>query len=251
MLVPADMRMSAALDAPLYRKAQQGEAYQPQYGAQEAPSLSPLECPMIPIKYMMYRGHLLFIGDHVAIRGDDSQVYFAIVTDYWLVPTGQKYVRLQWLLPKRAHSLQIDGPPERLDPSYFSLGPLHGRMEPIECILDVFFSPQRLRRPLEDPRRVITLNQCRPDCVEQSKDDSFLLDDILSTISYEESERTLECLPRRNPTASVSVDATAHSDSEMDVRQRGRILMKAPPAIRYTNSIMDDVEMAHLLCSMH
>lgn len=253
VLVPADMRTSAALDAPLYKGAQQGKVPQSHCNPQETTSLLPLKSSMIPVKYMMYRGQLLFIGDHVAIRGDDSQIYFAIVTDYWLILTGQKYVRLQWLLPKRAHALQIDGPPERLDPAYFSLGPLHGRMEPIECILDVFFSPQRLRRPLDSPQESTAFGQCLSDDAERSKDDSFLLDGLLSTISYTESEKksSLCCPSLLNPTTLTPRDATAHSDSEMDVRQRGRILVKAPPTIRYSSSIMDDVEMAHLLCSMH
>lgn len=247
MLVPADMRTSTALDAPVHKQGISGVGLELRSALQEAPSSRPSTAPMIPVKYMMYQGQLLFVGDHVAIRGDDSQVYFAIVTDYWLVPTGQKYVRLQWLLPKRAHALQIDGHAECLDPAYFDLGPLHERMEPIECIVDVFFSPQRLKRPLEGPSRVVSSSPSGPEEAERFRDDS-LLDAILGTASREDAARTSHSM---SPSPSALIRVGAHSDSEMDVRPLGRSLAKPPAQSRYAGNIMDDVEMAHLLCSMH
>lgn len=110
-LVPAEIRASAELEAPIL------------YG--EAAPVLLAKSRMTPVKYIMFRGRLLFIGDHVAIRGDDSQVYFAIVHDFWIVPTGQKYVHFQWLLPKIRYALEIDGPREKIHPNFFTLGKAH------------------------------------------------------------------------------------------------------------------------------
>jgi hypothetical protein len=113
-LVPADVRESAALDAPIISNCERKS----DGTGREA-------------KYIMFRGRLLFIGDHVAVRGDDSQIYFAIVHNFWMVPTGQKYVHLQWLLPKAKYALDIDGPNEKIDASFFTLGTISSCLYPI------------------------------------------------------------------------------------------------------------------------
>ena len=95
-------------------------------------------------RYLMIRGgKMLLVGDHVAVQGDDENIYYAIVRGLWMSAEGAKIVSLQWLLPRPEHALDIDGPPENILPSFFSLGPVHERLEPAECIVDVFFSSQR------------------------------------------------------------------------------------------------------------
>jgi hypothetical protein len=208
-LVPADIRESGSLDAVTVHS---------EIGAPLA-----IKADMIPAKYIMFRGRLLFIGDHVAVRGDDAQIYFAIVHDFWIVPTGLKYVKLQWLLPKSRYALEIDGPKERLDPHYFTLGPMHDRAELIDSIVDVFFSPQQIRQPLEDstpPPQVPSLGQ------------------------YTSSRRS----SLESPLEPLLTERRIASDSELDYGKVGlEMERRKPPALV---NILDDVEMAHLLCSM-
>ena len=75
-------------------------------------------------RYLMIRGgKMLLVGDHVAVQGDDENIYYAIVRGLWMSAEGAKIVSLQWLLPRPEHALDIDGPPENILPSFSLLDP--------------------------------------------------------------------------------------------------------------------------------
>lgn len=104
-----------------------------------------------PIKFIINRGITIYQGDHVSIRGSDSQVYFAIVMDFWLTENGKRYYTLRWLLPKPKASI-TSALQDRFD-----LGPIHQRVEAMETILDVFYSPYRDQMTAENIRRKFLL----------------------------------------------------------------------------------------------
>ena len=238
----------------------------------------------------MVKGNLLFIGDHVAVRGDDGQVYCAVVHDFWMVPGGQKWVKLQWLLPKRAFALQIDGPPEQIDPSYFSpgtrllnnvtviltytlagVGPVHDRMEQIECIIDVFFSPQRMPRSIEGPTEVMEWNNPHHSHHTSSSNLISSRSSSVGSLMAHSDDGSRASTP-----LSFDRDTNRHfSDSEIEYRgARMRISQIAPLSfpqhiiksasssstamptdqmrrVKPIGTIIEDVEIAHLLCSMN
>lgn len=105
-----------------------------------------------PIKFIIHRGITIYQGDHVSIRGSDSQVYFAILMDFWLTENGKRYCTLRWLLPKPKASF-TSALQERFD-----LGPIHQRVEAMETILDVFYSPYRDQMTAETIRRKFLLS---------------------------------------------------------------------------------------------
>lgn len=100
-----------------------------------------------PIKFIINRGCTIYQGDHVSIRGSDSQIYFALVVDFWLTENGKRYCTLRWLLPNPKASF-TSALHER-----FSLGPIHDRVEAMETILDVFYSPYRDQMTAESIRK--------------------------------------------------------------------------------------------------
>lgn len=239
-LVPAEIRSAATLDAPILYSE---------------PAPPPGKTNTITAKYIMFNGRLLFIGDHVAIRGDDAQIYFAIIHDFWMIPPGQKYVKLQWLLPKNQFALEIDGPKEKIDPSYFNLGPMHDRAEQIESIMDVFFSPQLLRRPLEGPSPVPQVPSPVPSPSERrSSIETSLLEGIMFTSQggiFPSQEG--EISPSQKEIPPFQRDKRILSDSEIELGKMpisGSKEFAIPRKVIPITNILDDVEMAHLLCSM-
>lgn len=105
-----------------------------------------------PIKFITYKGSTVYQGDHVSIRGSDSQVYFAILKDFWLTESGKKFCRLRWLLPRVKAS--FTSPLQ----DRFDLGPVHERVEAMETILDVFYSPYRDQMTAEMIRKKYLLS---------------------------------------------------------------------------------------------
>ncbi len=96
----------------------------------------------LPLKFIINKGVSIYQGDHVAVLGDDSQVYFAILFDFWLTEGGRRFCTLRWLLPKASRSaVQLANQSTSVD--NFTLGPVHGKVESMEAILDVFYSPYR------------------------------------------------------------------------------------------------------------
>lgn len=94
------------------------------------------------VKYIMLRHKMLYQRDYVAIRGSDNQMYFAVVKDFWFSSEGRKLFTLQWLLPHQDHIVAINTMSlGKILPSYFILGPDHDKPEPLEAILDIFYSP--------------------------------------------------------------------------------------------------------------
>lgn len=180
------------------------------------PSLEASRPPRI--KYMMHRGRLLFQGDHVAIRGDDDQIYFGIVSDFWTVEgpggdarTSQRYFTLRWLLPRPGHAVDIDGIREGLDPSQFILGPEHPQPEVIEAILDVFYSPH-----LDNHRGILG----------SSADDA--------------ENHHLQQMQRRQKISRKGNQLLIHHKKRHATENSAKA---AAPS-------MEDVEIAHLLCNM-
>lgn len=269
-LVTAEVRASGAFDAPILYSNEKHSAF-----------VLPSKMRCTPVKYIMFKGgRLLLLGDHVVVQGTDENVYYAIVNDFWMDPSGQKWVKLQWLLPKISFSLQIDGPKESLDPSFFTLGkrwmmtdcasdllvgPMHTQMERIESLIDVFFSPQRLQRPLDNS------------LVSHNRDFD---DESSSSISRRSSvDRAfpdhLSMLINGSATSSSPVSADGkqqqqlslhikrvHSDGELEIKKKRRkivhtdnvadLLTSETPLsiVQQRNNIMDDVELAHLLCNI-
>lgn len=243
----------------------------------EAPVLAPLDDILLrstdqpskqrrkdkTLKYIMYQGRLLFQGDHVAVRGDDSQIYFAIVHDFWMISSGEKLITLQWLLPKPKYALLIDGPPETIDPAYFALGPIHSQPEPIETIVDVFFSPQRLRRDLEGPAvnlvpssssmsasRSSTPVLRRSGSLDWTESDSAVPGSSGHLSLPLPLERKLGKLERRTLSDS---EVELHRDVSMDQSLDPCSTMTGSRSVSPIESpvnILDDVEMAHILCSL-
>lgn len=105
-----------------------------------------------PIKFIINRGVTLYQGDHVALRGDDDHVYFAILLDFWLTEGGRRYFTLRWLIPKHGVSLASLGA-WAITPDKFEMGPMHGKVEPMEVIVEVFFSPYRNSMSADQIRR--------------------------------------------------------------------------------------------------
>lgn len=114
-----------------------------------------------PIKFIIHRGTTIYQGDHVSIRGSDSQIYFAILIDFWLTENGKRYCTLRWLLPKPKAS--FTAPLQ----NRFDLGPIHERVETMETILDVFYSPYRDQLTAESIRRKYLLS---PSVISGSED---------------------------------------------------------------------------------
>lgn len=105
-----------------------------------------------PIKFIINRGITIYQGDHVSIRGSDSHVYFAVLMDFWLTENGKRYCTLRWLLPKPNASF-TSALHDRFD-----LGPVHERVEAMETILDVFYSPYRDQMTAENIRKKYLLS---------------------------------------------------------------------------------------------
>jgi hypothetical protein len=131
---------------------------------------------------------------------------------------------------------------------------MHDRTEQIESIVDVFFSPQLLQRPLEGPTSIVpslTRTPSRCTTPHQSGMDGKVSRDDLFVI----------------PTTSSGVDTPtarngkrAMSDSEIELTRPilisgNQTPIQMPFAMRPTplpvpGNILEDVEIAHLLCSM-
>ena len=106
-----------------------------------------------PVKFIIHRGITIYQGDHASIRGSDSQVYFAILMDFWLTENGKHYCTLRWLLPRPKASFISD----LQFHDRFIAGPVHERVEAMEIILDVFYSPYRDQMTAENIRRKFLL----------------------------------------------------------------------------------------------
>jgi hypothetical protein len=94
----------------------------------------------LAIKFIIHNGLTMYQGDHVAVRGDDEQIYFAILQDFWLTESGRRYCTLRWLLP-RAPSALFNL--TQLRPDAFTFGPAHERVESMDVLVDVFYSPYK------------------------------------------------------------------------------------------------------------
>ena len=105
-----------------------------------------------PIKFIIHRGVTIYQGDHVSIKGSDAQIYFAVLMDFWLTENGKRYCTLRWLLPRPKASFT-----SALQ-NRFDLGPVHERVEAMETILDVFYSPYRDQFTAENIRRKFLLS---------------------------------------------------------------------------------------------
>ncbi len=299
-LIPAPIRESPEL-------AEEAEGTE---GGGGDPAVAQSMAHLQPIMYTMFRGRLLFIGDHVALRGDDDLIFFAIICDFWMVPSGEKYIKVQWLIPRLDRIDQIDGPRERIDPTHFSLGtaacpppppaiaaghehpaarrvtpspslsaplthalargnlvgPMHDRSESIDAIVDVFYSPQSLSRPLEGP-------SLESEAEEEGDDDesplSSLSDAAPSLADTAPSLSTTSPTGDAHPAPEDSMVAPPGSHGGMvcasaegpaaaqeeGAEGRGYALeplpCKAlPKGSRARPSILEDVEMAYILCGM-
>lgn len=100
-----------------------------------------------PLKFIIIKGVSMYQGDHVSIHGDDSNIYFAILTDFWMTENGRRFCNLRWLIPK------ISSAPTSALQERFELGPAHGKVEPMEAVLDVFYSPYRDQLSSESIRK--------------------------------------------------------------------------------------------------
>lgn len=249
-LVPATMRASDDPASPIIDTGSYGPPM-------------PIRQDALQVKYLVHRGRLLFIGDHIVVRGDDGQIYFAVLRDFWMTPTNCKYFTLQWLLPKPSSAANIDGPQEGLDPILFLLGPLHERAEPVDAIIDVFYSPLASRKPIEGPTPLASktatpgLEGRRSVCY----DDSILGKKIFKSPLYASLGASASGNMTPSPSAEGIAETRCHSDTEIDYRQSREILSKASSILLEpltspiksslsSHNILEDVEMAHLLCSM-
>jgi hypothetical protein len=96
------------------------------------------------ILYAMCGNRMLFQGDHVVVRSQNHLVYFAVLTDFTMDPeTGSKECRLRWLIPKPQHADTVCFNVDQVTPTMFTIGPDHECLEPIESVIDVFYSPYR------------------------------------------------------------------------------------------------------------
>lgn len=87
---------------------------------------------------------MLFPGDHVVVKGPNKLAYFAILLDFTLDPDSKrKQCLLKWLLPKPEYSEIIFTDSTRIEPQMFTIGDEHQQWEPLESILDVFYSPHQ------------------------------------------------------------------------------------------------------------
>jgi hypothetical protein len=120
------------------------------------------------VRYMMHRGLMIREGDYVAVRGENQQVYFAIIYDLFfhkshLNPDSGcplKLMKLRWLLPKTLFQQEILGDPHGIRPAHFELGPMHTENESIDNVLAIFYSPSST--PYETLWVNRTPNQLRP-----------------------------------------------------------------------------------------
>lgn len=121
----------------------------------------PAPLPPAALKYIMHGGRLVFQSDYIAVRGSDSQVYYAVVRDFWFTPEGAKMFTMQWLLPRAEYAAEADGPCELLKPEYFTLGtvspspsvvgPEHEQAESMNAVIAVFYSPATQRKQMRQP----------------------------------------------------------------------------------------------------
>lgn len=115
-------------------------------------SLASASMPSLPkppaLKFIINKGITLYQGDHVAVLGEDSHVYFAVLLDFWMTEHGRRFCTLRWLLPKPNYSTSSESssllPATAPNLDSLQLGPIHGRVESMEVILDVFYSPYRM-----------------------------------------------------------------------------------------------------------
>lgn len=120
-------------------------------------SLASASAPSLPkpsaLKFIINKGVTLYQGDHVAILGEDSQVYFALLLDFWMTEHGRRFCSLRWLIPKTGTSQKGEAsilPATAPSLESLQLGPIHSRVESMEVILDVFYSPYRMGKETTD-----------------------------------------------------------------------------------------------------
>lgn len=142
---------------------------------------------------------------------------------------------------------------------------MHNRAEHIESIVDVFFSPQLLRGPLDGPSQLPSstlpttpLPQVKSRLVGPlHRSGSF---DGGNSSKEESSTRSLSSQSGiQTPLLSICpIKPRPHSDSELELSRPDALgFDRSPPNLLRdlsyctpTTSILDDVEMAHLLCNM-
>ena len=160
-----------------------------------------------PIKFIINRGITIYQGDHVSIRGSDSQVYFAIVMDFWLTENGKRYYTLRWLLPKPKASF-TSALQDRFD-----LGPIHQRVEAMETILDVFYSPYRDQMTAEIIRRKFlvssSLNDSKSETVSTAVDPPVQLIKAIKSLSGDLESKTT----KTNETFEIPLNSIERSPS--------------------------------------
>lgn len=100
------------------------------------------------VRFIMHGHWMLFPGDHVVVKGavaggsSTTSAYYAILVDFSLDPENKrKQCLLKWLLPKPEYANIIYSDSSAVEPHMFTVGDEHQHWEPIECIMDVFYSP--------------------------------------------------------------------------------------------------------------
>lgn len=106
------------------------------------------------LKFIIHNGVTMYQGDHVAVRGEDHQVYYAVLKDMWLTEACRRFCKLRWLLPKAGVSLDLTD----LGPDCFSIGPMHPRVESMNVIVDVFYSPYKNNVPVSVIRQMFLID---------------------------------------------------------------------------------------------
>jgi hypothetical protein len=209
------------------------------------------------VKYTMTpAGKMLLVGDHVAVRGDDGRVYFALVRDFWRDADGVRRVALRWLLPRPECAARGAGPPHGLCPTLFTLGPVHDRAEMLDrAVVDVFFSPLSSRQPLGKPhldptpfdpyavepcgaaeshtpkRRSVSGATPLADAI---RDGAVALGGAQRRTTLDDADMSARFMPELTPLRQVcdADDTTpaALSDTEADAHLRGRPIPTLSPA---------------------
>lgn len=176
----------------------------------------------VPIKFISKRGLTIYQGDHVSIRGSDSQVYFAVMLDFWLTENGKKYCTLRWLLPRA--KIPLDAPLH----DRFELGPVHERVESMDIILEVFYSPFRDQMTADMIRKRFLLPLKRTaELISEETDTVSAIDPPIQLI---EAIRTIsqkqEADIQMNPITIETTTTTTSSTSSSNVTECSEIAAK-------------------------
>lgn len=238
--LPPPPSISTILNSNQYANSRYSSHHYPQH--QQQFSLSS------PIKFIIHRSTTIYQGDHVSIRGSDLKIYFAILMDFWLTENGKRYCTLRWLLPNPKASFT-----SALQ-NRFDLGPIHDRVEAMETILDVFYSPYRDQMTAEAIRKNFIFS---PSVINGSEDTNSILGSqqsneiatidppaqlvkVIKSLSGEESEAFNVTESERPLISQLSSSPSSYCNSNQDDQLD---LSLSPSSRLYKSSSIDDVQM--------